>query len=115
MIACRPQVHSSPRLGFQTSEGRARHPGRGRGRLLASAPDAGAGRGRRRGQLTAGQVPGQARPAGHLRADRRSRCGATYGDLDTAFRAVRAGAELLATQANRIALRDDGEHLDTGG
>ncbi len=41
--------------------------------------------------------------------------GATYDDLDAAFRAVRAGAELIATQVARIARRDDGEHLDTGG
>ena len=41
--------------------------------------------------------------------------GAAYGDLDAAFRAVRDGAELLATQVNRVAVRDDGEHLDTGG
>lgn len=41
--------------------------------------------------------------------------GATYEELDAAFRAVRAGAELLATQVARIARRDDGEHLDTGG
>ena len=41
--------------------------------------------------------------------------GATYDDLDAAFRALRAGAELVATQVNRIAIRDDGEHLDTGG
>jgi HAD superfamily hydrolase (TIGR01458 family) len=41
--------------------------------------------------------------------------GATYQDLDAAFRALRAGAELVATQVNRIAVRDDGEHLDTGG
>jgi HAD superfamily hydrolase (TIGR01458 family) len=41
--------------------------------------------------------------------------GATYDDLDVAFRALRAGAELVATQVNRIAVRDDGEHLDTGG
>jgi ribonucleotide monophosphatase NagD (HAD superfamily) len=41
--------------------------------------------------------------------------GATYDDLDAAFRALRAGAELVATQVNRVALRDDGEHLDTGG
>ena len=27
----------------------------------------------------------------------------------------RAGAELVATQVNRVAVRDDGEHLDTGG
>jgi HAD superfamily hydrolase (TIGR01458 family) len=41
--------------------------------------------------------------------------GATYDDLDAAFRAVRAGAELVASQLNRVARRDDGEHLDTGG
>ena len=41
--------------------------------------------------------------------------GAAYGDLDAAFQAVRDGAELLATQVNRVAVRDDGEHLDTGG
>jgi HAD superfamily hydrolase (TIGR01458 family) len=41
--------------------------------------------------------------------------GAVYDDLDAAFRAVRDGAELLATQVNRVAVRDDGEHLDTGG
>ena len=41
--------------------------------------------------------------------------GATYAELDDAFRAVRGGAELLATQVARIARRDDGEHLDTGG
>jgi HAD superfamily hydrolase (TIGR01458 family) len=41
--------------------------------------------------------------------------GATYDDLDAAFQAVRAGAELVASQLNRVARRDDGEHLDTGG
>ncbi len=41
--------------------------------------------------------------------------GATYDDLDAAFRAVRAGAELVAAQVARVAHRDDGEHLDTGG
>jgi HAD superfamily hydrolase (TIGR01458 family) len=41
--------------------------------------------------------------------------GATYADLDAAFRALRAGAELVATQVNRVVVRDDGEHLDTGG
>jgi HAD superfamily hydrolase (TIGR01458 family) len=41
--------------------------------------------------------------------------GAGYDDLDGAFRAVRAGAELVATQVARIVRRDDGEHLDTGG
>jgi ribonucleotide monophosphatase NagD (HAD superfamily) len=41
--------------------------------------------------------------------------GASYDDLDAAFRALRGRAELVATQVNRIAVRDDGEHLDTGG
>ena len=41
--------------------------------------------------------------------------GAAYDDLDAAFQAVRDGAELLATQVNRVPVRDDGEHLDTGG
>jgi HAD superfamily hydrolase (TIGR01458 family) len=41
--------------------------------------------------------------------------GAGYEELDAAFHAVRDGAELLATQVGRIARRDDGEHLDTGG
>jgi HAD superfamily hydrolase (TIGR01458 family) len=41
--------------------------------------------------------------------------GATYADLDAAFRAVRDGAELVATQLGRVVRRDDGEHLDTGG
>jgi HAD superfamily hydrolase (TIGR01458 family) len=41
--------------------------------------------------------------------------GASYDDLDAAFHAVRNGAGLLATQVARIARRDDGEHLDTGG
>ena len=41
--------------------------------------------------------------------------GASYDDLDGAFRAVRAGAELVATQVARIFHGDDGEHLDTGG
>lgn len=41
--------------------------------------------------------------------------GAAYADLDAAFRAIRDGAELVATQLGRVARRDDGEHLDTGG
>lgn len=41
--------------------------------------------------------------------------GATYDDLDRAFRAVQAGALLVATQMARSVRRDDGEHLDTGG
>jgi len=41
--------------------------------------------------------------------------GATYDELDRAFRALCDGAELVATQVGRVARRDDGEHLDTGG
>jgi HAD superfamily hydrolase (TIGR01458 family) len=41
--------------------------------------------------------------------------GATYDDLDAAFQAVRSGAKLVASQLNRVARRDDGDHLDTGG
>jgi HAD superfamily hydrolase (TIGR01458 family) len=41
--------------------------------------------------------------------------GACYDDLDAAFRAVLDGAELVASQVNRSARRDDGDHLDTGG
>jgi HAD superfamily hydrolase (TIGR01458 family) len=65
-------------------------------------------------RLLAGSLagPGEA-PTHVLVAD--PSYGATYDDLDTAFRAVRAGAELVATQVNRIAVRDAGEHLDTGG
>lgn len=37
-----------------------------------------------------------------------------YPVLDGAFRALRAGAELLALQRGRYFLRDDGDHLDTG-
>jgi HAD superfamily hydrolase (TIGR01458 family) len=38
-----------------------------------------------------------------------------YPALDAAFRAVRAGAELLALQRGRYFKREDGDHLDTGG
>jgi hypothetical protein len=41
--------------------------------------------------------------------------GATDQDLDAALGALRAGAKLVATQVNPIAVRDDGQHLDTGG
>ncbi|PID54649.1 MAG: TIGR01458 family HAD-type hydrolase, partial [Micrococcales bacterium] len=37
-----------------------------------------------------------------------------YPVLDAAFRAVRAGAELIALQRGRYFMRDDGEHVDTG-
>jgi ribonucleotide monophosphatase NagD (HAD superfamily) len=64
--------------------------------------------------LLAGWLAGPGEPATHVLVADPS-YGATYADLDGAFRAVRAGAELVATQVNRIARRDDGEHLDTGG
>jgi HAD superfamily hydrolase (TIGR01458 family) len=41
--------------------------------------------------------------------------GAGYAELDAAFRALRGGAALVATQMGRRVRRDDGEHLDTGG
>jgi ribonucleotide monophosphatase NagD (HAD superfamily) len=65
-------------------------------------------------QLLAGFLAGPGQPATHVLVADPS-YGATYDDLDAAFRALRAGAELVATQLNRIAVRDDGEHLDTGG
>lgn len=85
-------------------------------RLLAAAPEARvlavAADGVRAllGDLLAG--PGD--PATHVLVADPS-YGAAYADLDAAFQALRGGAELLATQVNRIAMRDDGEHLDTGG
>jgi len=65
-------------------------------------------------QLLGGCLVGPGEPATHVLVADPS-FGATYEDLDAAFRALRAGAELVATQVNRIARRDDGEHLDTGG
>jgi HAD superfamily hydrolase (TIGR01458 family) len=65
-------------------------------------------------QLLAGFLAGPGEPVTHVLVADPS-YGATYDDLDAAFRALRAGAELVATQVNRIAVRDDGEHLDTGG
>jgi ribonucleotide monophosphatase NagD (HAD superfamily) len=65
-------------------------------------------------QLLAGFLVGPGEPATHVLVADPS-YGATYDDLDAAFRALRAGAELVATQVNRVAVRDDGEHLDTGG
>jgi phospholysine phosphohistidine inorganic pyrophosphate phosphatase len=41
--------------------------------------------------------------------------GATYDDLNAAFRTLRSEAQLITTQVNGIARRDDGEHLDTRG
>jgi HAD superfamily hydrolase (TIGR01458 family) len=65
-------------------------------------------------RLLAGCLARPEEPATHVLVADPS-YGATYDDLDAAFRALRAGAELVATQVNRIARRDDGEHLDTGG
>jgi HAD superfamily hydrolase (TIGR01458 family) len=66
-----------------------------------------------RAELTAFLVKPGRRPTHVLVAD--PSYGATYADLDAAFRAVRAGAELVATQVAPVVRRDDGEHLDTGG
>ena len=41
--------------------------------------------------------------------------GADYAQLDAAFRALRDGAQLVATQMGRWVQRDSGVHLDTGG
>ena len=41
--------------------------------------------------------------------------GADYTQLDAAFRAIRDGAQLVATQLGRWVQRDTGVHLDTGG
>ena len=65
-------------------------------------------------RLLAGCLAGPEEPATHVLVADPS-YGATYDDLDAAFRVLRAGAELVATQVNRVAVRDDGEHLDTGG
>jgi HAD superfamily hydrolase (TIGR01458 family) len=85
-------------------------------RLLADAPEARllavAAEGVR--ALLGDVLAGPGEPATHVLVADPS-FGATYDDLDAAFQAVRRGAELLATQVNRIAMRDDGEHLDTGG
>ena len=102
--------------GFEVGEDELVTPVQVAARLLAAARDARvvavAADGVRAllGDLMAG--PGQA--ATHVLVADPS-YGATYDDLDAAFQAVRGGAELLATQVNRIAVRDDGEHLDTGG
>jgi HAD superfamily hydrolase (TIGR01458 family) len=104
------------RLGFQTSEDELVTPIAVAARLFTSADDARvlavAADGVRR--LLAGRLAGPGEPATHVLVADPS-YGATYQDVDAAFRALRAGAELVATQVNRIARRDDGEHLDTGG
>jgi HAD superfamily hydrolase (TIGR01458 family) len=104
------------RLGFQATEDELVTPVAVAARLFASAPEARvlavAADGVR--QLLAGCLAGPGEPVTHVLVADPS-YGATYADLDAAFRALRAGAELVATQVNRIARRDDGEHLDTGG
>jgi HAD superfamily hydrolase (TIGR01458 family) len=104
------------RLGFPATQDELVTPVAVAARLLASAPQARvlavAADGVR--QLLAGCLAGPGEPVTHVLVADPS-YGATYQDLDAAFRAVRAGAELVATQVNRIARRDDGEHLDTGG
>jgi len=65
-------------------------------------------------ELLADRLAGPGEPITHVLVADPS-YGAAYDDLDAAFRALRDGAELLATQVNRVAVRDDGEHLDTGG
>jgi ribonucleotide monophosphatase NagD (HAD superfamily) len=109
-------AHRLARHGFQTSEDELVTPVAVAARLFASVPEARvlavAADGAR--QLLAGFLVGPGEPATHVLVADPS-YGATYDDLDAAFRALRAGAELVATQVNRIAVRNDGEHLDTGG
>jgi HAD superfamily hydrolase (TIGR01458 family) len=104
------------RLGLETTEEELVTPVAVAARLFASTDDARvlavAAEGVRR--LLAGRLADPGEPATHVLVADPS-FGATYDDLDAAFRALRAGAELVATQVNRIAVRDDGEHLDTGG
>jgi HAD superfamily hydrolase (TIGR01458 family) len=103
-------------LGFQATEEELVTPVAVAARLFESMPEArvltvAAGGVRR---LLAGSLAGPGEPVTHVLVADPS-YGATYDDLDAAFRAVQAGADLVATQVNRIARRDDGEHLDTGG
>jgi hypothetical protein len=104
------------RLGFPAAEDELVTPVAVAARLFASAPRARvlavAADGVR--QLLARFLARTGERASHVLVADPS-YGATYEDLDTAFRTLRAGAELVATQVNRVAVRDDGEHLDTGG
>jgi HAD superfamily hydrolase (TIGR01458 family) len=103
-------------LGFQATEEELVTPIAVAARLFESMPEArvltvAAGGVRR---LLAGSLAGPGEPVTHVLVADPS-YGATYDDLDAAFQAVQGGADLVATQVNRIARRDDGEHLDTGG
>jgi ribonucleotide monophosphatase NagD (HAD superfamily) len=104
------------RLGFETSQEELITPVAVAARLLGSDPQtrvlAVAVDGVR--QLLARCLAGPGEQVTHVLVADPS-YGATYEDLDAAFRALRAGAEVVATQVNRIARRDDGEHLDSGG
>ena len=104
------------RLGFLASEDELVTPIAVAGRLFASTDEARVLAVAADGvcQLLAGVLAGPGQRATHVLVADPS-YGATYDDLDAAFRALRAGAELVATQVNRVAVRDDGEHLDTGG
>jgi HAD superfamily hydrolase (TIGR01458 family) len=104
------------RFGLEAAEDELITPIAVAGRLFASVPQARvlavAADGVR--QLLARFLAGPGEPVTNVLVADPS-YGATYDDLDAAFRALRAGAELVATQVNQIAVRDDGEHLDTGG
>jgi HAD superfamily hydrolase (TIGR01458 family) len=104
------------RLGLAATEEELVNPIAVAARLLAPNPDARvlAVAAEPVRELLAGCLAGPGEPITHVLVADPS-YGATYDDLDAAFRALRAGAELVATQVNRIARRDDGEHLDTGG
>jgi ribonucleotide monophosphatase NagD (HAD superfamily) len=104
------------RLGLEAAEDELVTPIAVAGRLFASTDEARVLAVAADGvcQLLAGFLAGPGQRATHVLVADPS-YGATYDDLDAAFRALRAGAELVATQVNRIAVRDDGEHLDTGG
>jgi HAD superfamily hydrolase (TIGR01458 family) len=103
-------------LGFEVSEEELVTPIQVATQVLGAAADARvlavAADGVRR--LLADRLAGPGEAATHVLVADPS-YGAGYDDLDAAFRALRGGAELLATQVNRVARRDDGEHLDTGG
>jgi HAD superfamily hydrolase (TIGR01458 family) len=109
-------AHRLARLGYPAGTEELVTPVAVADRLFASVPEARvlavAADGVR--EVLARFLAGPGEPVSHVLVADPS-YGATYGELDAAFQAVRGGAELVATQVNRIARRDDGEHLDTGG